>query len=147
MLYKDLDGTLTGLDGGGWVLPNSDLVPPDFCTASVPEFSLNSTVKNGTVCSRHVNFLRMAWNRAEPLVSLQAVTNSIRDFYFVCIQATLNGVDVIVVNEFGSALVPWRHYRLTHLDGYMFTMPDNQLYNITWLLPVTHRFVLIVNAI
>ena len=68
VLYKDLDGTLTGLDGGGWALPNSELVPPELCTASVPAFS-NYTAINGSVCSREVNFLRMAWNRAEPLVS------------------------------------------------------------------------------
>ena len=67
VLYKDLDGTLTGLDGGGWALPNSELVPPELCTASVPAFS-NYTAINGTICSREVNFLRMAWNRAEPLV-------------------------------------------------------------------------------
>ena len=68
VLYRDLDGTLTGQPGGGWVLPNSDLAPPQHCARSVPEFSVNSTVANGTVCSSDVNFLRMAWNRAQPLV-------------------------------------------------------------------------------
>ena len=49
-----------------------------------------------------------------------------------------------VVNEFGSTLVPWQHYRLTHVDGYMFTMPDNQIFNITWLLPDSHRLVIFI---
>lgn len=60
VLYRDVDGTLTGQPGGGWVLPNSDLAPPQHCARSVPEFSVNSTVANGTVCSSDVNFLRMA---------------------------------------------------------------------------------------
>lgn len=51
-------------------------------------------------------------------------------------------MDVIVDNEYGRALVPWRHYRLTHMDGYMFTMPDSQTYNITWLNPDAHRLVM-----
>ena len=69
MLFKDLDGTLTGLSNGGWVLPDSELVPPEFCTKSVPAFSVNSSVINGTVCSSEINLLRLAWNGAEPLVS------------------------------------------------------------------------------
>lgn len=56
-------------------------------------------------------------------------------------QATLRGVNVNVTNEFGRSEVPWRHYRLTHLDGYMFTMPDNHNYNITWLLPDSNRLI------
>lgn len=69
VLFKDLDGTLTGLNNGGWVLPSSELVPPELCTKSVPAFSVNNSVVNGTVCSSEINFLRMAWNGAEPLVS------------------------------------------------------------------------------
>ena len=69
MLFKDLDGTLTGLSNGGWALPNSELVSPE-CTKSVPAFSVNNSVINGTVCSSEINLLRMAWNRAEPLVSM-----------------------------------------------------------------------------
>ena len=61
-------------------------------------------------------------------------------------QATLRYVDVVVVNEFGRALVPWRHYHLTHFNGYMFTIPDNQVYNITWLLPDAHRWVTLVSV-
>ena len=69
VLFKDLDGTLTGLNNGGWALPNSELVAPEFCTKSVPAFSVNNSVINGTVCNSEINLLRMAWNRAEPLVS------------------------------------------------------------------------------
>ena len=75
MLYKDLDGTLTGLSNGGWVLPNSQLVPPEFCTQSIPAFSVNNSVINGTVCSSEINFLRLAWNGAEPLVSAAVCTD------------------------------------------------------------------------
>ncbi len=68
VLYRDLDGTLTGLPGGGWIVPDSGLVPDDHCTLSVPAFSGNSMSFNGTVCNDEVKFLRMAWNNAMPLV-------------------------------------------------------------------------------
>ena len=51
-------------------------------------------------------------------------------------QETLEGVDVNVTNRYGSSLVPWRHYRLTHLDGYMLTMPDREEHTVDWLLPI-----------
>ena len=51
------------------MMPDSPLVPDAHCTVSVPEFSGNSTSFNGTMCTNEVQFLRMAWNRAEPLVS------------------------------------------------------------------------------
>ena len=54
-------------------------------------------------------------------------------------QATLAGVDVNVTNEFGSSRVPWRHYRLTHLDGYMFVFPSGYDHSVVWLLPTEHE--------
>ena len=66
VLYRDLDGTLTG-HAGGWATPDSNLHPPQHCTKSVPEFSLNPSFP-GTVCTSDVYFLRMAWNQATPLV-------------------------------------------------------------------------------
>lgn len=67
VLYRDLDGSLTGLPGGGWVVPNSPLLPDSLCTPSLPVFSAGTF--NGSVCDGGVHFLRMAWNQAEPLVS------------------------------------------------------------------------------
>lgn len=64
VLYRDLDGSLTGIPGG-WVVPNSSLVPDAHCTLSVAAFSSSF---NGTVCNAQVQFLRMAWNQAMPLV-------------------------------------------------------------------------------
>lgn len=75
VLFRDLDGSLTGLPGGGWVVPDSPLVPDLHCNLSVPEFSGNSSSFNGTVCSSEVHFVRMAWNRAEPMVSPSADTD------------------------------------------------------------------------
>ena len=43
-----------------------------------------------------------------------------------------------VTNEFGGSIVPWRHYRLTHLDGYMFVMPSGYNHTLSWLLPEEH---------
>lgn len=54
-------------------------------------------------------------------------------------QVTLLDVGVNVSNEFGSTVVPWRHYRLTHRDGYMLTMPQGYAYTLTWLLAPTSR--------
>lgn len=54
-------------------------------------------------------------------------------------QATLEGVAVNVSNEYGASVIPWRHYRLTHLDGYMFTMPDGYDHRLVWDLPQEHR--------
>ncbi len=65
MLYVDLDGTLTGLPGGGLVMPDSPLVPPQHCTQSVPAFSGTSSSHNGIVCDSNTYFLRVAWNEAE----------------------------------------------------------------------------------
>ena len=55
-------------------------------------------------------------------------------------QATLRDQSVNVTNEFGSSLVPWRHYRLTHLDGYMCTMPSGYEHSLVWTLPPQHRW-------
>lgn len=57
---------------------------------------------------------------------------------FLLYQVTLQDIAVNVSNEFGSSIVPWRHYRLTHMDGYMFTMPSQYTYLITWQLPNNH---------
>lgn len=48
-------------------------------------------------------------------------------------------VGVNVTNQFGSSVVPWRHYRLTHLDGYMFTLPSSYEHTLTWLLSSEHE--------
>lgn len=62
---------MTGLSDG-WVVPDSSLVGPDVhCTRSVPEFSGGSSSFGGTVCSSQIQFLRMAWNQAVPLVRLK----------------------------------------------------------------------------
>ena len=73
VLYVDMDGSLTDQPGGGWVMPNSPLVPPQHCRSSIPEFSGNHSSHNGTVCSAAVNFLRVSWNQAQPLVRENAV--------------------------------------------------------------------------
>lgn len=67
VLFRDLDGTLSG-NKGGWVTPNSGLHPPDYCTKSLAEYSVNPNVP-GTVCTSDIYLLRMAWNNAQPLVS------------------------------------------------------------------------------
>lgn len=55
------------------------------------------------------------------------------------LQATLTGVDVNVTNQFGLSVVPWRHYRLTHMDGYMTTLPSGYNHTIVWRLPAQQR--------
>lgn len=40
-----------------------------------------------------------------------------------------------ITNEFGFSIVPWRHYRLTHVDGYMFVFPAGYQNSIVWRLP------------
>ena len=67
VLFRDLDGSLTGHPEGGWVLPDSALLPPTHCSLSVPEFSGNSQV-GGASCTSNVYFLRLAWNQAQPRV-------------------------------------------------------------------------------
>lgn len=58
------------------MVPNSALVPDEFCTPSVAAFSGNSASFNGTVCGLQVQFLRMAWNGAVPLVRQCVVSKS-----------------------------------------------------------------------
>ena len=67
-MFRDLDGSLTGLEAGAWVLPDSGLHPHEHCTLSVSEFSVNPNF-GGSVCSNEVYFLRISWNNAEPRVS------------------------------------------------------------------------------
>lgn len=49
-------------------------------------------------------------------------------------QVTLQDVAVNVTNTFGTSIIPWRHYRLTHMDGYMCTLPSTYQHKLTWLL-------------
>ncbi len=77
VLYHDLDGTLTG-HAGGWATPNSDLHPPAYCIASVPEFSVNDSY-HGTICSSDVYFMRMAWNDSKPQVSYTLVSSPLNN--------------------------------------------------------------------
>ena len=37
-----------------------------------------------------------------------------------------------MTNEFGLSVVPWQHYQLTHVDGYMVTMPSHYPYKFLW---------------
>lgn len=67
VLFKDLDGTLAGVPGG-WVTPSNGLLPLEYCQQR-PEYSLNAAVP-GSVCTDDAQLLRLAWNRAEPLVSV-----------------------------------------------------------------------------
>ena len=66
-MFLDLDGSLTGLEAGAWVLPDSGLHPHEHCNQSVAEFSVNTNI-GGSVCSSEVYFLRMSWNNAQPWV-------------------------------------------------------------------------------
>jgi len=59
--------------------------------------------------------------------------------HYALIQVTLEDVAVNVTNEFGSSIVPWRHYRLTHVDGYMFTLPSTYDHTLVWMLPIEHN--------
>lgn len=51
-------------------------------------------------------------------------------------QNTLKDVPVIISNEFGNSVIAWRHYRLTHMDGYMATLPAGYEYHLVWDLPI-----------
>lgn len=44
---------------------------------------------------------------------------------------------MFVSNKHGSTLIPWRHYRLTHMDGYMLTLPSRLVHNLTYNLPLS----------
>ena len=48
-------------------------------------------------------------------------------------------MSVNVTNEFGLSVVPWRHYRRTHMDGYMCTLPATYPHTIDWDLPIEHE--------
>ena len=41
----------------------------------------------------------------------------------------------MVSTENGSSVIPWRHKRLTHGDGYMLTLSSQQVYNVTYDVP------------
>lgn len=75
---------------------------------------------------------------------MDCITICVMVFAYCIVQSTLKEVNVNVSNEFGLTVVPWRHYRLTHLDGYMFTMPQDHIHTITWLLPLTSRYMYVV---
>ena len=92
----------------------------------------------------------MAWNNAQPLVSNRnmsiyimayciTIINIHNQIYIALIQVTLKDVAVNVTNEFGTSIIPWRHYRLTHTDGYMFTLPSTYDHSLIWMLPIEHN--------
>ena len=83
VLYRDLDGSLTGQSSPAWVLPDSGLLPPQYCTKSVPEFSLNAAL-GGSRCTDDVYFLRMAWNAAQPHVHIYNVNRKLTLCILVC---------------------------------------------------------------
>ena len=64
---------------------------------------------------------------------------SFLNVYFNFSQVTLTGVSVNVTNEFGLSVVPWRHYRRTHRNGYMCTLPATYPHTIVWDLPIEHE--------
>lgn len=61
------------------------------------------------------------------------------NYLFTISQETLLGVSVNVTNEFGTSVVPWRHYRRTHGRGYMCTLPSAYPYSLTWNLTPEHN--------
>ena len=71
--------------------------------------------------------------------SLYVLFNFFLNGYFNFSQGPLTGVSVNVTNEFGLSVVPWRHYRRTHRNGYMCTLPATYPHTIVWDLPIEHE--------
>ncbi|KAI6655737.1 Fibrocystin-L-like [Oopsacas minuta] len=114
VVYIDLDGTFTGSTPGSFVIPNSGILPTDYCNLSISEFSISSLIP-GALCSPDVRMLRLAFNQVEP-------------------EKTFQGIDASLNNSFGVTLIPWRTKRLTHGNGYMALIPSNYNYTLKFTL-------------
>eukprot|EP00735_Rhodelphis_limneticus_P009645 TRINITY_DN2840_c1_g2::TRINITY_DN2840_c1_g2_i1::g.6132::m.6132 TRINITY_DN2840_c1_g2::TRINITY_DN2840_c1_g2_i1::g.6132 ORF type:complete len:2077 (-),score=567.85,sp/Q86WI1/PKHL1_HUMAN/31.35/0.0,sp/Q86WI1/PKHL1_HUMAN/29.80/3e-30,G8/PF10162.4/8.7e-26,Beta_helix/PF13229.1/3.9,Beta_helix/PF13229.1/2.6,Beta_helix/PF13229.1/0.35,DUF1049/PF06305.6/0.19 TRINITY_DN2840_c1_g2_i1:1087-7215(-) len=132
VLFHDLDGSLSGVSDG-WLMPTNGLLPPSDCHeddlysqgTEIPRgrFFLgpisplsavtsggSSFGVNGSVCGSAFRYRRYSWNAVAP------------DFF--------TGRGFAISNVHGTTLIPWRHYRLTHMDGYMTTLPT--LHEYEW---------------
>eukprot|EP00117_Sycon_ciliatum_P037364 scpid335/ scgid27970/ Fibrocystin-L; Polycystic kidney and hepatic disease 1-like protein 1 len=114
VLFKDLDGSLTGIVGGT-MLPLNGLLPPDKCNLDVPEASLGSVP--GAICGADVRFVRMAFNRVTPLTTFSGRTLTVNNTYSQ-------------YYSIGNYSAKWAHYRLTHVDGYMFNLVSGMHYTL-----------------
>ena len=104
--FEDLDGTLTGIDADYIVTPTNKGLPPDHCTFDEDEWSLGF---KGTVCDDTVKLHRMAFNNAAP--------------------SSLKYKNTILTNTHGTTVVPYHKKRLTHPEGWMLTLVEEETYN------------------
>ncbi|XP_071488092.1 fibrocystin-L-like [Diadema antillarum] len=105
--FEDLDGTLTGMDADYIVTPTNFGLPTDHCTYDVEDWSVSSV--GGAVCDDTVKLHRMAFNQAAP--------------------SSLQYKNTLLTNSYGTTVVPWRQKRLTHPEGWMLTLVEDETYN------------------
>lgn len=100
MVYKDLDGSLTGY-------PNGVVVYADNITTTKSNCQVDSAFKNAVKCHDTNNWIRHAYNKLNP--TFVVITN--------------------VTNQAGQmAAIPMKMKRLTHGFGFMIALEAKQEY-------------------
>ena len=103
-VHADMDGSISGENGSFYIVPSMGTLPTETCMIDVPEYSIGAN--NGSYCW-DTEFRRMAWNDAKP--------------------ESLLYVNALVSNEYGTSVVPFKHKRLTHPDGWMALVLVNRV--------------------
>ena len=103
-VHADLDGSITGINGTFNIVPSMGTLPTDTCMIDVPGFSIGAN--KGSYCW-NTEFRRMAWNEAKP--------------------ESLLYVNALVSNDYGTSVVPFKHKRITHPDGWMALVLVNEV--------------------
>ena len=51
----------------------------------------------------------------------------------------MNYIDINGLTDFGMSVLPWQHYRLTCMEGYMVTVPSGYSHKLVWDVDHEHK--------
>ncbi|KAJ3227695.1 Fibrocystin-L [Clydaea vesicula] len=109
--FTDLDGTLSG--SPGMIMPNSDLLPKEYCFQDISSYSLGVNFwggVNGSWCSNDVKVTKLQIRYPDPWYQFW-------------------GKDIKISNMHGSMNLKWEHNR-QYWPGYMALIASDLSYNL-----------------
>ena len=107
-VFRDMDGTLTGIPGGT-LLPTTNVLPSSHCGHHA-----NSSIGSvpGSVCDETVGFVRFALTNPKP--------------------SSLKYRELTVSSDHGEVILEYVKKRLTLGSGYMAILPTKNIYELDW---------------
>lgn len=109
-VLRDLDGSLTGHSGGGFLVPTNGNLPPGNCQISAKD---SHGAVTGSACDNTMNFRRFGMNDALP--------------------TSLQGKDIELKNKYGADNIPFNFKDRTHANGWVGTVLMGIDYNLTFV--------------